>query len=96
MLQKIKSTYFSRYLLNMLEETIKLKIIKYNKNFQNMLNLTLINYKRFSGKYIIFDNNGKGKEFDGYSDLLLFEGEYLNGKRHGKGKEYNKCDGTRI
>ena len=39
-------------------------------------------------KYIIYEN-GKGKEYNGYSDKLLFEGGYLNGKRNGKGKEYN-------
>ena len=88
MLKKIKSIYFLRNLFSSLEESRKLKLIKYNKNFQNMINLTLINFKRLSGKYIIFDNNGKGKEYDGSDDSRIFEGEYLNGKRHGKGKEY--------
>ena len=34
------------------------------------------------------ERNGKGKEYNKYSDELVFEGEYLNGKRNGKGKEY--------
>ena len=33
--------------------------------------------------------NGKGKEYNGSIEMLLFEGEYLNGKKNGKGKEYN-------
>ena len=39
-------------------------------------------------KYIIYETINKGKEYDAYSDDLLFEGENLNGERHGKGKEY--------
>ena len=32
--------------------------------------------------------NGILKEYDSYTDALLFRGEYLDGKKHGKGKEY--------
>ena len=39
--------------------------------------------------YHLRDGNGFVKEYDCYSNKLLFEGEYLNGKRNGKGKEYN-------
>ena len=52
------------------------------------------NYKIFSGKYIIFDSNGNGKEYDGYEDNLIFIGEYKNGERNGKGREY--YDGTTL
>ena len=37
-----------------------------------------------SGKYIIYESEKKGKEYNGYTDDLIFEGEYLNGKRNGK------------
>ena len=70
-------------------EKKKLNLIKFNKSLQNKLCINLINYKFMSGKYKIFENNEKGKEYDGFSGILLFEGEYLNGKRNGKGKEYN-------
>ena len=57
------------------------------------MNISLINYKFLSGRYIVYDNiingNGKAKEYDGHYNELLFEGEYLNKKRNGKGKEYN-------
>ena len=69
-------------------ERNKLKLIKYNKSLQENMNISLINYKNFSGKYIIYEQNGKGKEYD-YDGKLKFEGEYLNGERNGKGKEYD-------
>ena len=53
------------------------------------MNFKLINYKFYSGKYIIYETNNRGKEYDGHSDNILFEGEYLRGERNGKGKEYD-------
>ena len=88
MLEKSKSIYFIKKLFTFVDEKTKLDIIKYNKNMQNIMDINLINYKFYSRKYIIFEENGKGNEYDGYYDNLLFEGEYLNGKRNGKGKEY--------
>ena len=88
LLDNAKSTFFSRILFSYLDEKIKLKVIKYNKKLKNEIDIKLINYKFYSGKYIIYETNIKGKEYDGY-DNLLFEGEYLNGERNGKGKEYD-------
>ena len=90
MLEKSKSIYFIKKLFTFVDEKTKLDIIKYNKNMQNIMDINLINYKFYSKKYIIFEENGKGKEYDKYNDKLKFEGEYLNGKRNGKGKEYDK------
>ena len=70
-----------------MDEKQKLKLIKYNKSLQENININIINYKIFSGTYIIYENNGKGRECD-YDGHLLYEGEYLNRKRKGKGKEY--------
>ena len=39
---------------------------------------------------ILEDNNKKGKEYDRYKNILIYEGEYLNGKRNGKDKEFNE------
>jgi len=86
----IKSSYFIIILFSHLSEEIKLKIVKYNKNYQHLLNIKLINYKIFSGRYIEYESNGKVREYDSYDDHLIYEGEYLNGKRNGKGKEYDK------
>ena len=72
-----------------MNEKVKFKSIRYNKNLQNKNDISLSNYKFFSGNYIIYETKTKGKEYYGCSDNLIFEGEYLNGQRNGKGKEYN-------
>ena len=87
MLKNTKSIYILKKLFTFIDERTKLDLIKYNKNIQNIINISLINYKFFSQRYIIFEKNGKGKEYN-KNDSLIFEGEYLNGKRNGKGKEY--------
>ena len=89
MLKKIKSSYIYKILFSYLNEKQKLKILKYNKSFQNNINISIINYKYFTGRYIIYESNGFEKEYNGYDDALKFEGEYLNGKRNGKGKEFD-------
>ena len=68
-----------------------LDIIKYNKTLQKRNNLSLINYKSFSDKYIYLESKekGKGKEYNKYGDMI-YEGEFLSGKRNGKGKEFKK------
>ena len=61
-----------------------------------MLLVKLGDYMAMSEKYKIVEKNGKGREFDLYTKILIFEGEYLNGKRNGKGKEYNILNGELI
>jgi len=90
MLKNIKSSYFNAIIFSYIDERQKLKIIKCNKSLQKNMNISIINYKFFTGKYIIYESNGIGKEYNGYYDRLIFEGEYLNGERNGKGKEYHK------
>ena len=87
MLKNVKSYYFLRIIFSCIDEKQKLKLIKYNKSLQDNMNINLTNYKIFSGKYIIYEQNGKGKEID-YDGHLIYEGEYLNGEKNGKGKEY--------
>ena len=48
-----------------------------------------INYKLFTKKYLINENNGSVKEYNILDNKLLYEGEYLNGKRNGKVKVYH-------
>ena len=43
----------------------KFKLVKYNKNLQNKLDINLIDYKNLSGKYIVYEENGKGKNIIG-------------------------------
>ena len=89
MLRNIKSKYFRQLIFSHIKEGIKLNLVKYNKILQSELDICLNNYKLFTGRYIIYEKNGKTKEYSSFNDYLLFEGEYLNGKRNGKGKEYN-------
>ena len=89
MLENIKSINIIKKLFNQLDEKAKLNLIKYNKAIQTKINIDIINYKLFIGKYIIYDLDIKGKEYDSENNLIFF-GEYLNGKRNGKGYEFNK------
>ena len=89
MLNNIKSSYFSEMLFSLLNEKVKLKFVKYNKIFQHNLGIQLINYKLFSTRFIIYESNKKGKEYNSLNGNLIYEGEYLKGERSGYGKEYN-------
>ena len=88
MLKNVRSKYILKIILSYVKEEKKLKIIKYNKNLQNIMDINLINYKFLSNRYIIYETSKRGKEYNGNDDTLLYEGEFLNGERHEKGKEY--------
>ena len=88
MLKNIKATYFIQSLFSHVDEKQKLKTVKFNKSLQNTLNITIINYKLFTGKYIIYESKGIGKEYNSTNDQLIYEGEYFHGERKGQGKEY--------
>ena len=89
MLKKIKSTFFIRLLFTSITEKRKLEFSKYNKNLQNILKLNIINYREFSGRFLIERKNGIFEEYDSFNSRLVFKGKYLNGKRNGRGKEYD-------
>ena len=89
MLENIKSSFFIKIIFSFLDEKTKLKLLKYNKSLQNFININVINYKLFSGRYIVQEENGNIKEYSSSKDVLIFEGEYKNGKKNGKGKEYD-------
>ena len=87
MWKNIKSIYFIKFIFVHVDEKQKLKIVKCNKSLQKNIDISIINYKLFTGKYIIYESNRIAKEYLP-NGKLLFEGEYLNGKRNGKAKEY--------
>ena len=91
MLDKIRSSYIIQIFFSKLNERAKLKLIKYNKKLQKILNINILHYKMFSEKHIIYESKGKGKEYNEYGGLL-YEGEYLNGERNGIGKEYDESN----
>ena len=55
MLEKIKSLYITKNILIFLNEKRKLKVIKYSKILKNKLDIQLINYQLFSGRYIFMN-----------------------------------------
>ena len=88
MLNNIESLNIIELLFSHLNEKIKLKSIKYNKNLQNLNNINLTNYKFISnGRYREYEIKCFEKEYDNYG-YLSFEGEFFNGEKNGKGKEY--------
>ena len=87
MLANLKTDYFLKNIFSFINEEIKLKLIIYNKKIQNILDINIINYKFYSGKYIITENDGNVKIYN-YKHDLLYEGGYNNRKKNGKGKEY--------
>ena len=89
LIENIKSKYITQMIFSYIDEKIKLKLVKNNKQIQNKLDITIYNYMFFNEKYFIFEKNGIMKEYNKYNDELIYEGEYLNGKRNGKGKEYD-------
>ena len=89
MLKNIKSSFFMKFLFNHIRDQRKLLLLRYNKKLQKIIEVNLINYIFFSGRYIIYEKKGKVKEYRGNNNTLIFEGEYLNWKRNGKRKEYN-------
>ena len=89
MWRKIRSNYHLKEILFYIDDKRKLNLIKYNKKFQDIAGLNLINFRRFSGRYIVKEYDII-KEYYSYNDRLLFEGWYSDGKRNGKGREYNE------
>ena len=69
-----------------------MKVIKYNKSIQRKLSINIINYKIFKGKFIIYEFNAKGKDYNSFTDDLIYEEENLKGEKNGKGKEYYDND----
>ena len=74
MLKNVISEYFIQKVFSFLTEYPKLKMVRYNKNMQKNLEINITNYIHFKGNYIIYELNGKGKEFSGYDDKLMLEG----------------------
>ena len=91
MLQKIKSNFIlGKIFLNIIERR-KLTLVAYNKNIQLNLGIKIIDFRRLSERYIIFEGKGKGEEYDSYGNNLIYKGTFVNGKRfNGNGKEYDK------
>ena len=54
-MKKIKGTFFVQMLFTHIKEKIKLNLIKYNKSFQDVIKVSLLDFKRLSGRNIIYE-----------------------------------------
>ena len=88
MLENIKSSHIFQKVFTYINEKMKLKLVKYNKRISNKLYIGLINYQTFQSKYIVYEENEKGKEYNIFTNELIFEGNYKNKIKNGHGKEY--------
>ena len=89
MLENVKSIYIVKHIFSYVIATRKFNIFKFNKSWKDKIDINIKEYLFVSGKYILYEEKGKGKEYELNNFNIIYEGEYLNGKRHGKGKEYN-------
>ena len=95
MIRDIFSEFFLSKLFSNIDEGKKLKLIKYNKSLQKTLKIDLIYYKIFSGAYIIYESNGKGRIYNRFQEII-YEGGLTKGERNGKGKEYKNILKTKL
>ena len=60
MLRQIKSILIQKKIFNHLFIDAKLRLLRYNKNFQNILNINIIDFMNLSKTYIIMERTGYG------------------------------------
>ena len=87
-IKRIKSKVILAKIFSILWETSKLKLLFYNKEIQQKLDIDIEIYKKICKIDKKIETNGKGFIYLKNTDLLIFEGEYKNGLKNGKGKEY--------
>ena len=69
--KKIKSYYIMKKIFSFITIKNKFKLIIYNKEFQKKLKIDIEDYKKESGKYKIGEKNGKGIEYDLYTNKKI-------------------------
>ena len=61
MIKNVKSSFIIKKIFRCMNETTKLKLIKYTKDLQKINNISIINYKFLKGRYIIYESKKKEK-----------------------------------
>ena len=92
MLTYIKSSFFIRELFSYIIEERTLKIVKYNKFFQNKLDIGTINYQLCGQSYIVYESNIQGNIYDSNNNLI-YSGGICHGIKNGYGYEYKSSFG---
>ena len=62
-IKDIKSSFIKNRIFSFIYKKQKLDMIIYNKELQRMLSVDIKDYEKISGKYIIKEKLGKGKEY---------------------------------
>ena len=96
MLNNIKSVYNLKSIFELVPEKYKLKLIIYNNQLKDKLEINLQTYKEKSGKCRIIDKNGHGQETSLKTNKIIFKGLYLNKSKNGLGAEYDGKTGKLI
>ena len=73
--ESIKSVYILREILSLLNDSNKFEILKYNKKFQKKSEISINDFKKQSGRYVVV-KNGIAKEYILDKNRLIFEGQY--------------------
>ena len=60
-----------KHIFSFITKKGKFKLIIYNKEFQNKFKIDIEDYKKESGKYKIGEKNGKGIEYDLYTNKKI-------------------------
>ena len=81
MLNQIKCSYLKKIIFYYLNEKVKLKLVKYNKKLQDLIGISLHNYRILIEKYIIYEEGHNAKIYDGIFSSLLFEGKIIKGQK---------------
>ena len=71
--QSVSSLFITKKIFSILTEKKKLKLISYNKNYQNKLKIEINDFKRVSGRHIIGEKNGQEKNMIMRIDYFLKE-----------------------
>ena len=86
----IKSSVVLKKIFLFIEEKRKLKIVTYNKKIQSILNIDIFDFKQFNRSYLVFYENGIGKEYDNYTGQLIFKGKYFPKEKKKIGLEFKE------
>ena len=73
MLNNINSIKITKHIFSFTDEKRKLNTIKYNKSIQIKLDIDIIFFRLYSGKFIIYDKNNIGKIYKNYVDGIIYE-----------------------
>ena len=80
MFQKVRSNNIAKKIISFINFGKKLRLFTYNKKYKKIFGIKLVDYINLSGKYVVGEINGKGKEYSFQNNKLIFEGDYFKGK----------------